>query len=313
MKHRVKRAVATLLLPLFVVSCGGKQSSEGSEKLSTPNGKNVILFVIDGPRHTEAFDDPTHQYIPRMWNDLRPLGAIIPGFRNDGLTLTNPGHASILTGTWQHIANNGSERPTRPTVFEYYRRAYGVAKKDTYVVAGKQKEYALSYSTHPEFGRDFGATEQASNISDRVVYNNLISVLQTDKPRLVLACFASVDRAGHSGNWSDYLSSLSTVDSLLFETWNFLQSDPFYAGKTYLIMSNDHGRHDDDHGGFENHGDDCEGCRKIMFLALGPGIKKNYTTGNVYTQRDICDTVGKILEFPALYSEASVIEEIFSE
>ena len=40
----------------------------------------------------------------------------------------------------------------------------------------------------------------------------------------------------------------------------------FYKDKTTLIVSNDHGRHIDSKGGFQNHGDDCAGCRHIEFL-----------------------------------------------
>ena len=42
--------------------------------------------------------------------------------QTEGKTETNPGHTSILTGTWQQIANDGSERPTKPTVFEYIQK-----------------------------------------------------------------------------------------------------------------------------------------------------------------------------------------------
>jgi len=41
-------------------------------------------------------------------NEMRPMGTIYTSFYIDGQTLTSPGHASILTGTWQNIGEDGS-------------------------------------------------------------------------------------------------------------------------------------------------------------------------------------------------------------
>lgn len=304
-RHLLAFLAVAMMLAAVVRAESDRESARG------PNDARVILFVIDGPRHTEAFDDPDHRYVSRMWNELRPQGALIPEFRNDGQTLTNPGHASIVTGTWQTIANNGSERPTEPTLFEHYRQTYGVPKKETYVVSGKRKLNACSYSTHEDFGRRYGATERVGLADDRAVFDELVAIMKGDKPRLVMACFPAVDRAGHSGDWDAYVSAIGVVDSLLVELWDFVQHDPFYKDKTYVFVSNDHGRHDDKSGGFSNHGCGCEGCRRGMFLALGPTIKANYQTSKVYTQRDIFYTVASILELTVEKSDGVVIEEIF--
>jgi len=58
--------------------------------------QNVIVAVVDGARYTETFGatNPS-EYIPHMWNDLKPLGTMYENFRNDGKTSTNPGHAII--------------------------------------------------------------------------------------------------------------------------------------------------------------------------------------------------------------------------
>jgi predicted AlkP superfamily pyrophosphatase or phosphodiesterase len=316
MQRSLRHALTAFVAVALVLS--GSQAAQLDDGSSGPsagttNGKKVILFIIDGARHTEAFDDTAHRYVPRVWNDLIPQGTLIPEFRNDGRTLTNPGHASMLTGTWQTISNSGSERPTQPTLFEYYRQTHGVPKSETYVISGKGKLDVCSYSTHPDYGKEFGASERVDYDDDQAVFDVLMSVLKTDRPRLVMVCFPTVDITGHSGDWDDYVAALTEIDSLLYELWDFLQSDPFYTDQTYLIVSNDHGRHDDQNGGFENHGDDCEGCRRLMFLALGPDIRPNYTASNVYNQRDICGTVARMLGFPVIYSEGVVIEEIFED
>jgi hypothetical protein len=271
----------------------------------------VVIFAIDGPRYSETFGDPSHANIPHIWNDLRPQGTILTNFRNLGVTKTVPGHSSIATGTWQDLANDGSERPDKPTVFEYYRHALSAPQPETYVISGKSKLDVCAYGTHPGYGPFYGAASSVGHASDVAVYNELISVLQTDKPRLVLACFPAVDWAGHTGVWADYLAAIVGADSLAWKTWNYLESDPFYAGQTYMLIVNDHGRHDDAHGGFRSHGDDCEGCRHLIFMALGPDINAGLAESTPYSQRDVCDTVGDILGIPVPYAEGDVIEEIF--
>jgi hypothetical protein len=249
--------IAIATFGLLMSSCGDESRVVTQDERK---GVNVVLCFIDGVRHTEGFDDPDHRYVPRMWNDLRLRGAIIPHFRNDGVTATNPGHASVLTGTWQAIANDGSERPTQPTLFEYFRKAGGAAKETTYVLGGKAKLNACSYGGHPEYGAAYGATEAAENADDRTTYERLISVLQTVRPRLVMASFSTVDITAHGNDWSGYLAAIAEVDSLVQGLWNYLQAD---------------------------------------------------SAGAVYTQRDICNTVARILDFPVAFSQGVVIEEIF--
>jgi hypothetical protein len=273
----------------------------------------VVLFVIDGARYTETIGDPLHSYVPHLWNDLGPHGTFLTNFRNRGYTSTVPGHCSILTGTWQYLANDGSERPDKPTIFEYYRRDTAAPQTQAWVISGKAKLDVCAYSTHPDYGAAYGATASVGHTSDVAVYNELISVLENHKPRLVLVCLPDVDLAGHSGVWADYLAAIVGADSLAWKTWEYLESDPFYAGQTYMFVTNDHGRHDDQHGGFRNHGDDCEGCQHLMFLALGPNIQAGHTSDAPFSQRHVCKTVGEVLGFSTPLADAGEIPDIFEQ
>ena len=42
--------------------------------------QNVIIVVVDGARYTETFGAGA-TYIPHMYNDLKPLGAVYTNFR----------------------------------------------------------------------------------------------------------------------------------------------------------------------------------------------------------------------------------------
>jgi len=279
--------------------------------------KNVIIVVLDGARYTETFGDSTHRYIPFMWNKLRPLGTIFTQFYNNGVTVTNPGHSTILSGTWQDLENDGSQRPTQPTIFEYFRKQNNAKANEAYVILGKNKLDMLTYSSHPEYGQKYGASVtnpgEAFYSDDKKVFENFKQTLSSNHPRLVLVNMPRTDGMGHSGVFKDYTIAIKQADSLIFEMWKFVQKDKFYKNKTTFIVTNDHGRHCDAcASGFITHGDKCEGCRHIMLLALGKDIAKNHIDDSMRQQIDIAPTVGKILGFKTEYSIGKIIYPISS-
>ncbi len=258
--------------------------------------ENVIIVVIDGARYTETFGDALHQYIPKIWNDLRPKGTIYTSFYNNGVTSTNPGHSTILTGTWQNIPNDGSVRPTSPTIFEYYRKQLNTSLKESYVILGKDKLNILSYSSNAQYGSSYGASVKTSTsmYDDAVTLQNIKTVMSTDKPHIMIANFAATDNGGHSGVYINYTNSLKTADGLVSDLWNYIQADPVYKDKTTLIITNDHGRHTTD---FANHGCTCEGCKHIMMLIIGPDTPAGVVDNASHQQIDIAPTVGSFMHF----------------
>jgi hypothetical protein len=276
-----------------------------------PADTRVVLFIIDGPRWTETFGDSAHAHIPGMWNTLRPQGTLCTNFRNEGWTLTIPGHATMLTGIWQHLNNQGLERPAQPTLFEYYRKEKRAPATDALVVSIKEKLDAIAHGNSPDYGPAFGATVDVGQKSDIETYEHLIQHLDAESPHLVMASFSEVDLSGHANDWTGYLRHIEIVDSLAVLTWNHLQSNPAYAGKTYMFVTSDHGRHDDAHGGFKDHGCECDGCRHIPFLALGPGIRADYVTSAHHTQQDICKMVAELLGITADQAEGESFDDIF--
>jgi hypothetical protein len=258
--------------------------------------QNVVIAVIDGARYSETFGAET-MYIPNIWNTLRPQGTIWTNFRNEGLTKTDPGHATIASGVWQKIDNVGTLRSADPTIFEYFRKYTGATEQSCAVYSGKPKLEILTYSRNLDYGKTYKASFfLASN--DRSVFDSITTTMTKNHPRLVLINFPSVDAAGHSGNWDAYLAAIRHADSLVYALWQLLQQDSVYHNTTTLFVTNDHGRHDDAHGGFSNHGCDCEGCRHILLLTIGNKIPAGVTITTKHTQCDIAPTVGELLAFP---------------
>jgi len=312
---RLRDIILVLTLLGVTASCEHSTTTPPAtmDRLEQPPAAKVILVIVDGPRLTETLEDPSHQYVPNTWNTLRPNGTILQNFRNQGETKTMPGHSSMLSGTWQTIANDGTERPTMPTLFEYYRFDTAAPASDAVIVGGKSKLAALSYSTHSSYGAAFGASVHVGFGNDAATFAQLTSLLQNDQPHLVMVSFSDVDLSGHSGVWNNYVGAIAAVDAIIAQLWSFVQSDPFYTGSTYMFVSADHGRHDDQNGGFQAHGDACQGCQRLPFLVLGPDIVIGGEFGNqyLYTQRDMCRTIADILGVPTPYAGGLIMIDIF--
>jgi hypothetical protein len=273
----------------------------------------VVIVVLDGPRMSETFEELGQPHIPGMWNVLRPQGGYIPDFQNQGSTYTQRGHASLLTGTWQDIANDGTEHPTMPTLFEYYRAWTGASANDAWLVTGKEKLAAMAHSSHADYGEEFRSSENNIDRDDLDTYGTFKLVLSFSKPRLSVMSLSEVDVHGHYLRWDSYLASITRADSIITDLWGFIQSSPTYANQTAMIITYDHGRHLDDFGGYQNHGDHCLGCSRIGFLALGPDIEPGVRSPQLRNQRDICTTVAELLGFPAPFSEGTVLDELLRD
>lgn len=257
--------------------------------------QHVFIVVIDGVRYSESLGAKA-SYMPHVWNDLRAKGTIYTNFRNDGATVTCPGHAAMLTGNWQNIANNGSEEFSDPTLFELFRKQTKLPEQSCYVVSGKEKLHILTHSTNSAYGKQYGAMFNVSESGKNIdTWERLAAVMSKNHLRAVIVNFAETDITGHQGKWDRHLSAITEVDSLLWLLWNKIQADSIYKDSTTMFVTNDHGRHDDQHAGFKNHGDSCEGCRHIMLLALGPKFKPGTVVADLAFQIDIAPTAAEIL------------------
>jgi hypothetical protein len=260
--------------------------------------RHVVIVSIDGGRWTETLGDPTLTWHPRMGHDLAAIGAQPGLFQNVGVTNTMPGHSAILTGTLQNILNDGTERPHKPTLFECLRKAKGTPDSLVRLVAMKGKLAAVGWSDHPDYGAAYGATVHAGYNTDLETFAAGRSELLHFKPTLMLLHFGEPDVWAHALNWTNYTGALHRCDSLVWQLWSDIQADPVLAGTTTLFVTNDHGRHDDAHGGYQNHGDGCDGCRHIMMLMVGPDSRSGWTSAGHHDQREIALTAAHLLGVP---------------
>ncbi len=280
--------------------------------------KHVIIVVVDGPRYTETWGDSLRQYIPFRAQTLLQQGVMLTNFRNEGATQTTAGHTALTTAVYEPIHNGGAELPTYPSFFQWWRKATGQPAEKAWIVASKDKLHVLSNTKDTAFQTkwmprfDCGVNGPSTGYRvDSITFSVAMDKLQLHHPDLMLINFREPDVSGHWGDWNGYLTGIRTTDQYISELWTFLQTDPYYAGTTALIVTNDHGRHLDGHlDGFVSHGDACEGCRHIEFIAAGPDFKRNAVVDANYCQVDVPRTISEMLGFPMVSGGGKVMREI---
>ncbi len=304
MKHLVNGGLHFLVVIFILTSSLAKAQS----------ADKIMIVIIDGARYSETFGDPEHTYIPRMW-ELSGEGTIIDDFQNDYLTYTSRAIPALWCGAWTEVhdtlyAGHQTQYTINPTIFEYYRKQKNMPADECFYIL-KHIEGLWLPSFHPDYGPDYWPKYHSIGISDDDVAEQAESVMDTYHPHFLLVYLADVDHAGHSGNWQNYTTAIHKADSIVGFLWDKLQSDTFYQNSTTMFVTNDHGRHDDQHGGFSGHGDGCDGCRHIQFLALGPGIKKNFVSTQYRKIPDMAVTAAEILGIDPEEATGVVMSEIF--
>ena len=274
----------------------------------------VMIVIIDGARYTETFGDLSKTYTPKMW-DLAKEGSIIDNFENDEFTYTSRAIPALWCGAWTDVQSvnyegSNTSHAVLPTIFEYYRKQKNMPADECFYILKYIPDLWLP-SFDADYGPDYWPQFHSVGENDKDVATQAQLVIDEFHPHFMLVYLADVDHAGHSGNWSEYTTAIQTADSLVNVLWQKLQSDPFYENSTTLIVTNDHGRHDDQHGGFQGHGCDCNGCRQIQFLALGPNIKKDYVSTQYHTIPDMAVTASHILNIQPTKASGNIIQEIF--
>jgi hypothetical protein len=314
-----------LILIFLIFSCTEKNTPakiSASNALNIAKAKNVIIVVIDGPRYSETWGDPSHQYIPHMANDMAGEGVIFTNFLNDGFTYTNSGHTAITTGFRQEIKNTGEiEYPKYPSFFQYYLKQKGKQKSSAWLITSKGKLQNLANTTHPEWNDAFlpstncGTDGKGNGYrNDFSTFNEIVRILKTNHPNIVLINFKEPDGAGHANDWQGYLQGIRDTDKYAWDLWKLIKTDSFYKDQTAFFVTNDHGRHlDSVADGFVSHGCNCEGCRHINLYAYGPDFKKNTVVNDKYAQQDLSATVAYLMNLQMPYSEGKNIKALFLE
>jgi len=324
---KVRNLNVIILFFLFIFSgcckkddCCCDQPSKISENKEFKT-KNVFIVVADGLRYSESWGEPNCQYIPKMAGELAKQGVVNTTFYNLGDTYTTAGHSNLTTANYQTINNLGMEYPLNPSIFQLWIRQTANKPIKSWVIASKDKLAILGNCNDPLWLGKFtpsvntgidGLGIGSGFRDDSLTYQTAIHILKINHPNLVLINFMEPDLSGHSGDWNNYLKGTRKTDEYIYRLWQFLQNDSIYKNTTTIFITSDHGRHlDNVLDGFPSHGDGCEGCRHISFLAMGPDFKKGSMIAVPREQIDIPVTIAKLMGFSIPITRGNVMTELF--
>jgi len=287
--------------------------------------EHAFIFVIDGIRASEAFDDPDQHYLAAMWNQLAPLGSTLSYLEIRGQTLTLPAHQALVTGNYADFSNTPAYIGRRwlssrtPTLFASYRNQTGAGLESCWIVSNTPlvgedctSSVMPGYDMWP--AADVVTTYDLDAATDVWVWDEIDTIMDDHEVGLMMVNLHEVDLAGHAVEWWRYELRAIEAAGDLAAFWNRLQADPVYADNTVLAITTDHGRHlDGVSSGWGSHGCECVGCRKAFLQILGPGIRQGYTSDEAVSFLDLAPTIAHLmgLEFP--YHRGRVLTEILED
>jgi hypothetical protein len=123
---------------------------------SNAQRKVIIVTFGGGVRYAETFSPQGLRNIPHL-RDLKPQGMFFQNCHNNGVLSHYNSTSSILTGQWQRVDDFGLDRPSSPTLFEYYRKATGAGPMDAWAICTNKSFASMASSGERDWGQPYGA------------------------------------------------------------------------------------------------------------------------------------------------------------
>jgi predicted AlkP superfamily pyrophosphatase or phosphodiesterase len=253
-------SLLTLLLALSVTA-RAQTTAPGAPR-------RVLIISIDGGRPDVLLRANT----PNV-RALCAAGSFSFWARTTELSVTLPSHASMITGVTpdKHGITFNRDVPEEELFYPKYPTIFELAKKQGYttaMAAGKSKFVALcrpgsiDYAVVPPAKKGYTDTEVAANAAKAIAAH---------RPQVMLVHFGGGDRAGHALGWGtpQQMAALEEIDAGVGRLIGALKETGLYDS-TLIILSADHG------GAARSHGKNDPRSRHIPWIAVGPGIRKNF-------------------------------------
>jgi hypothetical protein len=151
------------------------------------------------------------------------------------------------------------------------------------------------------------------NAFDAFTFEAARSALARRRPRVLYVGLGETDEWGHGRRYDLYLDAAHKADRFLAETWQRLQHDSQYRGKTALVVTTDHGR-GSTRIDWTDHGKKVPGAELIWVAVLGPDTPAlGEREGVEVTQSQVAATVAALVgeDFNAASPKAAPALPVF--
>lgn len=302
---------------------GAVDSMMTNPELTKDKDEVMAAFSADNPAAARQ------KLMPWMWSTMVKEGQLYGNrWLGSKVNCTNrfwfsyPGYNEILTGVSDpEIDSNAKKYNQNKTILEWFFEKPDFAGKVAafcswdvfpYIINDKRSGIPVNagfqkaedeYLTYKEqFLNDLQdqiPSPWATVRLDAFTHNYMMEYLKKHHPKLVYISYGETDDFAHDGRYDHYLKSAHQTDQWLADLWTYIESDPYYKGKTSLVITTDHGRGHSPMVQWKSHGTIYRGSDEIWVAAIGPNIKAK---GEVKTeqrlfQNQIAKTVAQLLGY----------------
>jgi len=140
------------------LNTGNCQPEGNVSALPLPKQRKLIVILFGGgTRSSESIDDPTHRYIPHLWNEMIPKATLFTNMRVEHKVVHPNSAGSIMTGHWEWDDIDWTRPVANPTIFEICRRARRAPDTSAWAFVYASILAKTGESLDPAYGKDYAA------------------------------------------------------------------------------------------------------------------------------------------------------------
>ena len=297
---------------------------------SAPKVEYIVLAVMDGARYQDTIGKPSN---------IQKIGAIAATgmtatamYSSDATDLppkteTIIDHAAMGTGAFLDILNDGSQNPYYPSFMSEWLYHKGIPSNAlagitdrAKLLTSKDKLWCLRLASGPGFWNDYipfadcGVNHVGGGgyRSDATTHALAMSELGSlTPPNLLWVSYKEPDSTAHAAThdalgFASYEAAIQQTDAYIGQLWDAVQANPVMAGKTVIVITDDHGRQDPD---WWDHGGITAPERHVMFVAAGPRIKVG-TSSIPHRLKDVAPTILGLMGMSKTTGDGSFMSDI---
>ena len=337
-----------LIIPvLFIVFLAAVLLAVSLREKGKKTIPNVIIMTFSGLRNMDSIEEPDHQYIPNLWNNIFKKGTLYTNLINTNYEL----HISIVQSINTGIDYYYWGRITQPSIFQYVRKKYALPITKLWMIGHftylndyyfETEEYStdtlpdiftfVQMYISPQSPRlrnvltkqELTSLDRYKTTNQDILSRKLFGMPRWDvmakgqsrifnkimrefRPKLVHYVMNGTESA-HYDTFAKYLISLKDADRIIFQTWEFINKDSFYKGNTYLIICVDHER---DAYYKEHTSDSIDNPSPVWMYIYGPKVKKGKVIRRPVYHKDIFATVAYLMGVSTHPTKGKVLEDSF--